>query len=60
MATKIIADGKECWVSDMVWFLFERLSKKEREVFWREVANSSVQPLAGSEVAYKPSVVRQT
>ena len=58
MGTKIIWDGKECWLSDMVWFLFRRLPAKEQKIFWREVANSSVAPLnGGPERVYKPSVV---
>ena len=56
MATRLIVEGKDCWLGDMVWFLFQRLSEKEQKMFWREVANSSVPPLAGHEVMYKPSV----
>ena len=60
MATKIIVDDKECWLSDMVWFLFQRLPKKEQKIFWREVANSSVPPLVGGpETVYKPTVVQR-
>jgi hypothetical protein len=58
MGTKIIVDGKECWLGDMVWFLFQGLSKKKQEMFWREIANSGVPPLAGHELVYKPSVVQ--
>ncbi len=59
MATKIIVDGKDCWLGDMVWFLFQRLSKKEQEMFWRENANSSTPPLVGHDISYKPSVARE-
>ncbi|KKK66246.1 hypothetical protein LCGC14_2966030 [marine sediment metagenome] len=50
MATKMISGDKACWLHDMMWFMFHKLSKEDQEAFWSECATNDDPPLVGSVV----------
>ena len=50
MATKMISGDKACWLHDMMWFMFHKLSKEDQEAFWSEYATNDDPPLVGSVV----------